>query len=469
MLSTVTRVGLATIIAVLVCDVAFAQESEPVPPREQPEPVDSLVQRRAFMAVGQAQLINVLVNRFDAWAFGEDWARVGPDDWWRNLRLGWEWDENEFGTNMFAHPYHGALYFNSGRSNGLDYWESVPIAFLGSFAWEYFGEKYRPSLNDFFMTSFGGIALGEMFHRVSASVRDNQATGRARTFRELAALPLDPIGGFNRLVRGHWQRVAPNPPEHTPGGYVVRVSAGARFTGDSATQAFSTADRSPTVLVDLSYGDPFRKAYQDPFDVFAVRLQVSPGGGGLNLLRASGRLYGRDLARRLGRHVFAINQRYDFLSNPAHKFGSQSVELGAYSRWQLGRESGLRTQVFVDAIFLGALDAPYSGFGERTYDFGPGVGGRTEISFERRGITYVTLYGRSEFVHSVSGAEADHFVGFGGLELTIPVAYHLSLGVHSGYYRRRSRYSDKPDETREFPELRLFLVWTGARSTAIPR
>jgi hypothetical protein len=447
----------------------LAQESEHVSVLEQAEQADSVVRRRPLMAVGQAQLVNLFVNRVDAWVFREDWARVGPRDWGHNLRLGWEWDENEFGTNMFAHPYHGALYFNAGRANGLDYWESVPLAFFGSFAWEYFGEKYRPSLNDFFMTSFGGIALGEMFHRLSATVRDNRATGRARTFRELAALPLDPMGGFNRLVSGQWQRVGANPTEHTPEGYVMRVGAGARFTDDSATEAFSAVDRSPTVVVDMSYGDPFRKAYQDPFDVFEVRLQVSPGGGGLNQLRASGRLFGRDLTRRLGRHVFAINQRYDFVSNPAHKFGSQSIELGAYSRWRLGRESGLRTQVFVDAIFLGALDAAYSGFGERTYDFGPGVGGRTEINFERRGITYVTLYGRSEFVHSVSGAEADHFVGFGGLELTIPVAYNLSLGLHSGYYRRESRYSDKPSETREFPELRLFLVWTSSRSTAIPQ
>ena len=70
---------------------------------------------------------------------------------------------------MFAHPYHGGLYFNAGRSNGLTFWESAPLAFLGSWTWEYLGETHRPALNDFFMTSFGGIALGEVFHRVATT------------------------------------------------------------------------------------------------------------------------------------------------------------------------------------------------------------------------------------------------------------------------------------------------------------
>ena len=139
------------------------------------------------MAIGQTIAINTFVNRMDAWAFKDDWARSGTRAWGRNLRLGWEWDEDAFPTNMFAHPYHGGLYFNAGRANGLSYFQSVPLAFFGSWTWEHFGETYRPSLNDWFMTSFGGIALGEMFHRMSSTIRDNGATGRGRTMRELAA------------------------------------------------------------------------------------------------------------------------------------------------------------------------------------------------------------------------------------------------------------------------------------------
>ena len=419
---------------------------------------------RPVFAAGEALFVNVFVNRVDAWAFGFDWARVGTSDWSRNLSLGWEWDENAFGANMFSHPYHGSLYFNSGRSNGLGFWESAPLAFFGSWTWEYFGETHRPSLNDFFMTSFGGITLGEVFHRLGASIRDNRARGAGRTWREIAALPFDPIGAVNRLTRGEWNDMGPNPPEHDPEAFVFRLGFGGRFVADSGfVDREDNFSGSPTIQAELSYGDPFLAAHRVPFDVFTVRGRVSPGGDGLNRLQASGRLFAWDLNDRTSKHLHGVtvNQRFDFLNNTAHRFGAQSLEVGVSSRWRLGGRSGLRTHLYGDVIFLGAMEAPFAGTGEREYDFGPGGGSRLELAYERNGLTYLKILARTEYIHSVSGARADHNVSFGALELTLPVALDLSLSGEFRYYNRRSRYSDRPDESREFPQLALLLVWTG--------
>ena len=64
--------------------------------------------------------------------------RIGFNSWSENLANGFEWDDNNFTTNHFAHPYHGSLYFNAERSNGYDFWESIPWTFGGSFLWDYF-------------------------------------------------------------------------------------------------------------------------------------------------------------------------------------------------------------------------------------------------------------------------------------------------------------------------------------------
>ena len=172
---------------------------------------------KAALAVQEALATNLAINRFDAWVLREPWAKADFKSWSDNLRLGWEWDENAFQTNMLGHPFHGSMYFNSGRANCLSYWESVPLAFLGSFTWEFFGETYRPSLNDFFMTSFGGIALGEMTHRVAATIRDTEQAGAWRVIREMAATVLNPMDGLNRLFRGEWTRTGRNPADHDPG------------------------------------------------------------------------------------------------------------------------------------------------------------------------------------------------------------------------------------------------------------
>jgi hypothetical protein len=364
---------------------------------------------------------------------------------------------------MFGHPYHGGLYFNAARSNGLSFWESAPVSFLGSWTWEYLGENYRPSLNDFFMTSFGGIALGEVFHRLGATIRDNTARGGARIRHELAAMPLDPVGGLNRLLRGEWSRQRPNSPEHDPGAFVLRVHAGARFARGFVADS---AGRVPVIVADLVYGDPFLRPYRAPFDAFSVRAILS-GGSGFNALRASGRLYSKDItsrSRRL-RHQFAINQRYDYVSNPAQSIGGQSVEFGINSRWLPGRgQFGIRTSVFGDVIIMGAIDAPNTGLGERIYDFGPGAGGRVQVALERRGLRFLTLFLQGEYIHAVSGAGADHGVLFGGWELTIPIARGLGLAFHATNFNRVSHYFDPNasprTDRRYYPEVRILAVWT---------
>ena len=103
----------------------------------------------------------------------DNWANVSKETWWRNLSHGWEYDGDNFTTNNFAHPYHGALFFNAGRSNGYDFWESSAWALTGSAIWEFFGETFRPAFNDWIYTGIGGVNLGEIIYRLSSMVTDN--------------------------------------------------------------------------------------------------------------------------------------------------------------------------------------------------------------------------------------------------------------------------------------------------------
>jgi len=438
------------------------------PANEQAPPADGQLklaspcnEKRTMVAVAQALGVNFVINRFDAWVLGEEWARTDFESWSRNLSLGWEWDENALHTNMFMHPYHGALYFDAARANCLSYWESVPITLLGSWTWEYLGETFRPSLNDFLMTTFGGMALGEVLHRVGASVRDTEVVGKARLYRELGALLIDPLGGLNRLFRGDWGRVGSNPPEHDSGAYVVQTRLGARRARVTGPQGHSVY--APTFLLDVSFGDAFEQEHQAPFDVFTLRAQVSPDGGGLNVLSATGRLYGREVtsAGARHRHQLVVIQRYDYLNNPVHQFGEQSVQTGLLSRWRLGGGGyTLRTEVTGDLIPLGAIDAPMAGVGDRAYDFGPGLGAVVDLALEYDGVSYVSFYNRLRYLHTVSGASSDHSVLLSGLTLTVPITKHWGVGAFMSGTERHSRYSLGADDRRSYLETRVYVSWT---------
>jgi hypothetical protein len=273
--------------------------------------------------------------------------------------------------------------------------------------------------------------------------------------REIAAWPLDPMGWMNQRLRHERTAALPHPPEQAPDALSVRLHAGARFVVNSRLR---TSEGTPNVLVDFGYGDPLLQPYRAPFDVFRVRAVF--GDRGLNALRATGRLYG---PRTRHDHLFLVNQRFDYVNNSAYRLGGQSIEVGLESLWRLPQGWQFRTEAYVEAILLGGIDAPTASFGKRDYDFGPGAGVRFRAAFGRRGTAYVAFSAQSEYIHAVSGASADHFIGFGGFEITLPLGSTLGLGVHNTTFLRRSVNSDRRDEVRRFPELRIFLTWTEAR------
>ena len=126
--------------------------------------------------------VNVMYNGINH-ARGHDTAKVTPTTWWNNMKSGFEWDDNDWGTNQVGHPYQGSNYFTAGRANGLGFYESAAVAAFGSATWEFYFENNRASFNDLINTTLGGIALGEVLHRAAWMVRDPMSEGRKK--REL--------------------------------------------------------------------------------------------------------------------------------------------------------------------------------------------------------------------------------------------------------------------------------------------
>ena len=143
---------------------------------EQPCP-DCNPPKRFWAGAGELMIVQFIPWGFTKWVTEGEWSNISFRTWSDNLKFPWQWDNNKFNNNQFAHPYHGSLYFNAGRANGYNFWESAPWAFGGSLMWELFGEVWAPSPNDLANTTLGGITLGEMLFRFSSLTLDNQATG----------------------------------------------------------------------------------------------------------------------------------------------------------------------------------------------------------------------------------------------------------------------------------------------------
>jgi hypothetical protein len=415
--------------------------------------------RRLGAAIGGMMASNLVVWSFNRFVMDEEWARVSPASWKRNWDLGFEFDPDQFLTNQFLHPYQGSQYFNAGRANGFSFWESTPLVVIGSLQWEYMGETHRPSLNDFFTTSLGGIALGEVTHRLATLVRDNGLSGWPRTWRELAAGVLDPAGFFIRLATGESRRRGPNPAERRP--ELLHTTGQAGFARIANVGNLDAARTVTFLVLELRHGDSFDQPYARPWDTFVIRTEVRAGARmDLAGVQAQGRLFSTELGRRVGaRHLLEVTQDFDYLKNVAFTYGAQSVATSLRSRLGRGGRSEFLTEVTGRLIVLGAINSDYAQSTGREYDYGPGFGvGATAAWRHNERDLLRAAYGVN-WLHTVNGSDGDHFAQLARIEARAPLRNGLGIGADALLYIQNSRFKRVPDVRQSHPQVRLYLGW----------
>ena len=412
-------------------------------------------ERRPLIAAGQIIVLQLLPWSYNYYVREAEFAHVSFSSIWRNMQMGFEWDPNNFATNLFSHPYHGSQYFNAARSNGYDFWGSTAFAFGGSLLWELAAETHRPAINDWMATSVGGVSIGEPMHRIAMAVYDNEATGGERVIREIAGALINPLAGFNRLLRGEVARKGPNPSDRNTGLVDGSFDLGARVVGAGLGRPTRV---SGYIEADVSYGSPFAPDHAKPFDSFELSVQINTNDTEkLGRLQSSGVLWRKFVSQSAtALHVFAVNLDFDYANNAAFEIGGQSVAAGFYSAFDLGGGVSIRSRVRLNAILIGAVESEYAHVVGRKYDFGTGFAFRAGAVLNYRSHNWVTLFYDGAWLHAMNGAEGDHLVHVTGAELSVPLGRRLSAGGEIYLYSRHSYYDLVPSVHRKNPTIRLF-------------
>ncbi len=381
------------------------------------------------------------------------WANVGTRSWWDNLQGGFTWDDDAFGANQVAHPYHGGLYFNSARASGYDFWGSTPFVAAGSLSWELFTENVRPSINDLINTTLGGIALGEVAYRMSSLL--SPQNGRAAT-RQLGALVVNPLSEAQSLVHGRSQGLAPATPQTRS----TLLAVGQRRGVGASPGGVSTSH--PFVGLTFQYGTVFDEQFRRPYDAFEFMLHLSPNEHVvLTHASVSGLLARSTLSHSpRGQLLLGLFQHYDYDDLPLTKSSSQSLSGALLYRGTLSRRMQVDLGLHGEVVPLAAVSTEHGGVRRRDYDFGPGVGGRFTGTLRHDGRELVRLDGRTVWVHSLYASKADHLTTTARLSAAIPVARMVSLGGDVALTLRRSWYRDQLPVAVRFPQFRAYLIWS---------
>lgn len=444
---------------------------------------------------GQAALtvvgLNVGVWAFDRYVQNADFAHISWDSFKENLSHGLIWDNDLLSTNMFLHPYHGNLYFNSARSNGCNYWQSGLFAFAGSAMWEFLMEQEYPSTNDLIATPIGGMALGEVAFRASDLMIDDRTRGWSRFGHEATVFLISPMREITRIINGDAWRYRP-----TSGRLFGKpnisgdISVGARWL--RRQNKHSDNNFGFTTELNLEYGDRYELRSSAPYDYFKlhINLAVQKSQPVISQINITGRLASREIIDTENNDAsIGFYQHYDFYDSDTISFheGAKTpyrlavpASAGTGFLYKGTDFGGWSVDAFshVNAVFLGGILTDHYNVNDRNYNLASGFSVKTGATFIYKndllsisgGYDYYRMftwgYPRDTKIEEEDprtlNAEGDESVAYFGIakaKVSCRIAPRLYLTGAFSHYMRSTRYRDFDNVKSSTFSTRLMLTY----------
>lgn len=413
--------------------------------------------------ITQTAGVNLLFMGYNRFVTKEDYAYVSPESWKTNITTQPEWDVDDFRINFIGHPYQGTLYFNTARSQGYDYWESLPFAIGGSLSWEYFGETTLPSYNDMIYTPLNGAALGEILYRLSSNILDDRTRGRERVIREVAAGLINPVRGLNRLLLGHTSQVT-NKEVYEKEPLNITLFAGLHRLNAAENDAFGKGRSNFMFNAQLDYGNPFETQTRKPFDLFRLRSEFSFGkadtvGGMINNITGYGILLGKNM--QFGRLAVLTGafQYYDYWDTRNFVLGALGFGGGVFTRLPLSKQISLYTNVhlgFVPLAGNSTRSAPDE-MGLRDYIYATGYEAKVESTLSLGKYASAALVYYHFWLNTFEGLEGSNSIGIIRPRVTVRLYKNLSLGYEYFGYNTDRTLRDFPNQHSVISDQKIFL------------
>ena len=397
---------------------------------------------------------NIIVNRLDAWVLGFDWAKVTADHWKDNLHAGFQTDGDPFATNLFGHPYHGSMFFNSARQHGASFWGSIPYVMLGSWTWEHFGETFPASEIDWNTTTLGGVFLGEMTHRLAAHLLRSDKRRDHRFVRNLTALIINPMVQINGLMNSEiYNSIRDDNQREFPVRSQFSVGYGRKFNFDN-----NISDRSVVHMnYSLMYGDFFDNDRQyQPFDYFILRswLELFTSGASEKnyfSLMAHAPLW--KIHKNRG-SIFSLSSHYDFLHNQAFKIGAISLTTDFHIK-KYGDSYELLASIKAGPTLFGSASSDVveeieifnQNDGEflRDYVYGKGFLLEFEVFLQTKKYGKLISSFNNWTIFTQRDTPGTERNSIFKIEYYYPIWNNIGLGLEFFNYKRRAHYDDHPD------------------------
>lgn len=380
--------------------------------------------------------INLSVWAFNKYFKNHGWADISLDSILKNLKQGFEWDDNSFQCNQFSHPYHGAMYHSAARANGLNFIESSVYTALGSLMWEVILETNRPSANDCIMTIFGGMVLGEALYKIAELIYDRSSFGFERTLRNALAFLINPVLGIKIISGNEFSLLNPTEKHHYsfkfPIGFYSLPTTGAGFFMATHLEYKGYLEKQALTI--------------NPYDWFSFDISLGIYDYGIRDMGISitGVLGGKKVKNAL----FGLYGVFEYIDTRlCEKISCVGVGPGLVTNSESDSGLFLKSHGILSLIFGGtspSFDSQNYQFGRRTrhpYYLGPGLLGRIKTEFGKDNIGSIGTSLSQYWIHSLF-THANEFLTVLSFNFKCPFSNRAEISLGYEYYIRNASYHE---------------------------
>jgi hypothetical protein len=322
-------------------------------------------------------------------------------------------------------------------------------------------ENETPSINDFIVTTTGGIALGEIFHRMYVVL--NGMSSPLRFFKALFS-PVDALNDifFKNSPRSGYSAL------YLDETY-IRSGAGV-FLSRMDEQRQGTDDIimfSQFLDLNIVYGEPYTMNVTVPYQNFELYTRFNFAYPAYSIdFFSNGDLYTLGLWETANHEsALSLNLHYDFMIGSLIHFSGNALGLTYKSHHQLPRNWDLSFKLHTSWVFLGASEYIPIWYGNvsyadpeeehRKYDLGMGGGIKAYVNLGHPIIGTFNITLRTYMLGTIAGAVPENgsdgfsLIGTGNISYEKPLTADWSIGVMASGYIKYGTYINAPDALLE--------------------
>lgn len=441
------------VAALMVCHVPqLAAEETETEPRYREK-------KNYILGIGGMAFSNLTLFCMNKYIGHAEFSQVSVESIHDNLTGPWQWDSSTFHVNQIGHPYQGYTYYAAGRANNLNALESTILAAMGSYTWEVFAERVTAATNDFISTTIGGVALGEMFHRIYLDTYSDN--------RVIASL-ISPMDAANDLVSGRKQR-----PTHSKiQSLTFNFFSGYRILEDLLNNEHYSKNSYHTAAAgfgfNLRYGDPFVRKTKSIYDHFELTAGLEGGYDWYDSYIVSDGVLVSITPKQGGPSwtSYGLNLHFDYYSGQLMDFSANSLTFTIQQERPSREKLSYHVKANAGPLLFGACsftrNEQHPVLGEqlkRTY----GVGGMGKFSVEiifPLGTTisaYTAHYFMAILPDIIPDSEGTVLYNVSSLSIKQPVNCSVSAGAITSFTWKRTRNENLPDHDKLVYKVSWFV------------